>query len=312
MNRSLFASVLAASMLYLNAPVGAAVPPPLPHPSSSFSAGTLHVDVYGTPRKPALVFIPGLTCGPWEWSGEIARFAADYTIYALTLPGFDGVAPARSRDDAFQMVSADFWNMLQTRDIVKPIVVGHSLGGTFAIMLAEQHSDRLRAAVAVDGMPVFPGMERSTPDEREAFADRMSAMIASVSTPAQFETAEKTYSLPYMVSSKSDIDAIAPLAAHSDPKATAQWMRSDLLIDLRPQLSRIGVPLLEIAPFDAQLDAAGPAKFPTPAAKQAYYASLLSGAPTARVVVIEPSRHFIMYDQPQRLHAALTAFLQAL
>jgi hypothetical protein len=67
----------------------AAVPPPLPAPARSFDSGSLHVDVYGAPGRRALVFIPGLTCGPWEWAGEITQFSPSYTIYALTLTGFD-------------------------------------------------------------------------------------------------------------------------------------------------------------------------------------------------------------------------------
>jgi|SRR5579884_348692 len=307
MKRLLFASVLAASTLWLHAPVRGAVPPPLPKPAASLTSGSIRADVYGTPGKPPLIFIPGLMCGPWEWAREIADLAPNYTIYALTLPGFDGQAPVQA--DPFQTVSADFWTLLETQKIEKPIVIGHSLGGTLGIMLAEQHADRLRALVAVDGMPIFPGMQLMAADQRTAAAQRMSSLLASIDTPAQFEMAEKTYSLPYLITSKSDIDAIAPLVARSDPKATAQWVQSDMLLDLRPQLPRVTIAMLEIAPFDPQFDPAGPAKLGSAAAKQAYYASLLPGAAHAKVEVVEPSRHFIMYDRPQQLHDLLTAFL---
>lgn len=310
MNRLFVASALAASVLWLNTPARSATLPALPAPSSSFNAGSMHVDVYGTLGKPALIFIPGLACGPWEWSGEIARFAPDYQIYALSLPGFDGAAAVQV--DPFQTVSNDFWTLLQAHHIVTPAIVGHSLGGTLAILLAEQHSDRLAAVVAVDGMPIFPGMERTPQAQRTAFAQRMSAILGSINNASDFEASEKAYSLPYMVTSKTDIDTIARLTARSDPKATARWMQSDLLLDLRPELTRVTVPFLEVAPFDAQLDGAGAAKMANAQAKQAYYASLLSGAPTVKVQVIEPSRHFIMYDQPDRLHAALSSFLQSL
>ncbi len=162
-----FASALALIALWFAAPAGASVTP-LPQPSSSFTSGSLHVDVYGAPGKQALVFVPGLTCGPWEWSGEIARFANTYTIYALTLPGFDGTAPVQG--PLFKTVSADFWAMLASHNIVMPIVVGHSLGGTLAIMLAEQHSDRIRGVIAVDGLPVFPGTENQSAAQRAAAA----------------------------------------------------------------------------------------------------------------------------------------------
>ena len=66
----------------------------------------------------------------------------------------------------------------------------------------------------------------------------------------------------------------------------------------------------KIAPFDPKLDPFGPAKFADAAAKQRYYESLFAGAPQAKVQVIQPSRHFIMYDQPAALDAALDAALR--
>lgn len=294
MKRLVFASVLAASTLWLGAPASASLPPPLPAASSSFTAGSLHVEVYGSVGKPAMIFIPGLTCGPWEWAGEIARFSPNYTIYALTLPGFDG-QPA-IRGPLFKTVSSDFWSLLRTREIDKPIVIGHSLGGTLGIMLAEQHSNRLRAVVAVDGMPVLPGMEKLTPAQREAAAQRFAAML-STQTPQQFEYAEKTYVLPTLMSSPADVAAVAPLVARSDPKAAGAWAAQDVSTDLRAQLGRIGVPLLEILPGSTLVP---------------YYTSLLAGDTTAHVVPIENSRHFVMYDQPAALHAAIAQFLSGI
>ena len=78
---------------------------------------------------------------------------------------------------------------------------------------------------------------------------------------------------------------------------------------MRPQLDNVQVPILEIGPYDPVLENT---LLHDAAAKQAYYASLLSNDATARVEIVEDSRHFIMYDQPGRLHAALAAFLQTL
>jgi pimeloyl-ACP methyl ester carboxylesterase len=284
MKRFLFASVLAASTLWFSAPASAAIAPPLPAPSASYTQGSLRVDVYGTPRKPAMIFIPGLTCGPWAWAGEIEAFAPDYTIYALTLPGFDG-QPAITQP-LFPAVSADFWNLLAAQHIEKPIVIGHSLGGTLAIMLAEQHSDRLRAAIAVDGLPIFPGFEALTADQRKLAAQRFASMPGD---PAA--------ALPQLITAKSDVDAITPLVRKSDPHAVAQWASEDLMLDLRPQLGKVSIPLLEIG--------AG-------AQNASYYPTLLAGDPSAHVVAIENTRHFIMYDQPQALHAQIARFVSSL
>lgn len=308
MKRSLLASVLALSTFWFAAPVQASAVPPLPAPRASLRAGTLHVDVYGTPNRQALIFIPGLACGPWEWAGEIRRFSSEYTIYAVTLPGFDGQPAAGG--DLFGRVSADIWNLLQTQHIEKPIVIGHSLGGTLGFMLAEQHPDRLRALIAVDGMPIFPGMEAAVPAQRAAFAQRTASMMSALVTPAQFEAAEKTYSLPFLMTSSADINDVAPLTARSDAGAAAAWIQADMTLDLRGQLPSAAVPVLEIAPFDPQIDPRGSKNTATAQSKEAYYSSLLGGLPAVTVQVIQPSRHFVMYDQPEALHESLARFVK--
>lgn len=302
---SRFLLVLVLTAFASTATARATVPPPLPAPVRSFDSGSLHVDVYGTPGRRALIFIPGLTCGPWEWSGEITQFSSGYTIYALTLPGFDGHASIKP--PLFPSVAADFWTLLQTESIVKPDVVGHSLGGTLAIMLAEQHSEKLGGVLSVDGLPAFPGMDRMTAAQRAQASAQMTASMASISTPAEFAAMEKTYVLPTLMTSPDDIGVVAALAARSDVAATAAWTAEDIALDLRPQLTTVSAPLLVVAPYDAALEGK---VLPDAAAKRGYYEALLANDPSANVQMIEPSRHFVMYDQPQKLHEAIAAFVR--
>lgn len=305
MRRFFLASILAIGWLGAAAPARAAIPPPLPAATDSFDAGSLHVNMYGTAGRRAVVFIPGLTCGPWEWSGEINQLDSKYTVYALTLPGFDGRPAIKS--PLFATVSADFWTMLQTHNIVKPVVIAHSMGGTLAILLAEQNPGKLGGVISVDGLPTFPGMDRMTADQRAQAAAQMTAAMASATTPEQFAAMEKNYVLPTLMTSPEDIAAVAPLTARSDPAATAAWTTEDIGLDLRKDLTKITTPLLVIAPYDAALESK---VLPDAAAKKSYYETLLANDPAANVQTIEPSRHFVMYDQPQKLHDAIATFLR--
>jgi pimeloyl-ACP methyl ester carboxylesterase len=261
--------------------------------------------VYGRADSPALILIPGMTCGPWEWGNEIRRFAGSHRIYAITLPGFDGAPPINA--PLFDTVSADFWALLQRQNIQKPTVIGHSIGGTLAILLGEQHPDRLRAVIAIDGLPTFPGTESMSAAQRNATAARTSAAVASLSQN-QFAVSQKQ-SLPYMVTAASDADAIARRAGLANPAATAQWMAEDVALDLRPALKNVTIPLIEIAPFDPTLDPFGPSHIPDATAKRRYYASFFAAAPRAEVRVIAPSRHFIMYDDAAALDEAIAQIL---
>jgi pimeloyl-ACP methyl ester carboxylesterase len=296
LKRLLFASVLALSTLWFSIPATAARAPSLPNAERTFTTGSLRVQVFGTPHKSTLIFIPGLTCGPWEWSNEIAQFSRAYRIYALTLPGFVGAPALQSR--FFDTVSADFWTLLQQQHIEQPALIGHSLGGTLAILLAEQHPERLRSVIAVDGLPVFPGTESLSAQQRVTMAKQSSAAIAAVPR-AQFAESQKR-SLSYMVSSPQDVDSISQASSKADPGATAEWVYEDLALDLRSRLHDVTIPIAEIAPFDQSLDSPS---------KRQQYAALFRGAPNARVQFISPARHFLMYDRPDALHAAIEAFL---
>ncbi len=295
---------LLAAVLFLSAalPTAARADQLAPQPKAieSFDSGMLHVDRYGNGAS-SVVFIPGLASGPWTWYEQIARFSPKYSVYAITLPGFDGRA-ASSAPDLFSTFSNDFFAMLASRHIVKPVVVGHSLGGTLAIQLAEDRPEALAGIVAVDGLPIFPTLAQSTAEQRQAIAKSSAMQYASLSRD-QALAYENNYMSSVGTTDKAFAPTLAALAAKSDPKAVAAWLEADLAHDLRPQLSRIAIPFVEIQPY------ASPSPY-SASDTTAFYKMLLAGAPTAEVVSIAPSRHYAMFDQPAQFDATLEAFLR--
>ena len=288
------------------APASAATLPPAPTPSASFDSGMLHVDKYGSgPQN--VILIPGLGSGPWSWYGTIGHFSQYFTVYAVTLAGFDGT-PAPAQTPTFEAFANDFWQMLSAHNIATPVVVGHSLGGTLAIYLAEQHPERLRAIVAADGLPVFPLLSTKTTDERTAIAKQAAGMYASMS-PAGALSAETQYMETIGTLDPQLVAPTAKLEASSDPKILAAWLQADLIADLRPDLSKITIPVLEIMPYDPQMGSK--AGF-TQDQGVAFYTSLLKGAPQATVVAIGPSRHFVMLDRPEAFYATVHKFISGL
>ena len=207
-----------------------------------------------------------------------------------------------------ERVTRDFWTLLDAQKIARPVVIGHSLGGLLGIALGEQHPERLRGIVALDGLAIIPGMERITPEQRAAVAEQNAGQIAG-RTRQQFLEFEKGFmKSPLGVLDAELADRAAELEANSDPSAVAQWFREVLTTDLRPDLAKITVPLLEIAPYYAP-DVAGPTAY-TEEQKVAYYRVLHGGAPKLQIVSISPARHFVQLDQPERVFAAIDAFLK--
>ena len=58
-------------------------------PAERFDSGVLAVARYGARGRP-LILVPGLASGAWAWQSVVRGLAADYTLYVVTLPGFDG------------------------------------------------------------------------------------------------------------------------------------------------------------------------------------------------------------------------------
>ena len=308
LSRLFYAAVVALALSLTAARAGAAddaASPfgPAPKPFESFDVGTLHVDKFGAGEQ-SLVLIPGLGCGPWVWHGTIAKFAPTHTVYVLTLPGFSG-QPAAKEQALFATVQRDFWEMLATRKIVKPFVVGHSLGGMLAIALAAEHPDRLSAIVAVDGLPIYPTLARLSEKARKGVADDIAKQMTAA-TEAETLANHKAYMGNTGTNRPELVEPGVTLLARSDPKAVATWMHELIVTDLRPQLPRVTIPMLEIMPY--QPPAAGQEPGYTQEQTLGFYKSLVAGAPKATVTAITPSRHFVMLDQPDLFYDALAKF----
>lgn len=271
-------------------------------PAASFEAGSVHVDRYGS-GSPSLVLIPGLTDSGAVWNATVDHYAGTHTIYVLTLPGFGGRAPIAA--PMLDTVDRDVAAFLPSAN--KPVIIGHSLGGFLAIRLAEEHSDLISGAVAIDGLPVFAGLDKMSAAAREAVATQIGNRVANA-TPAQFEQAQRSQ-LSYMTKPQN-LALASSFSMGANVAATGTYMKELMAADLRPDLSRVTVPLLEIGPFDASIDPLNPyTPMPALPQKQTYYQSLFAGDSSARVVMIDNSRHFVMLDQPVQLYAALDSFL---
>jgi pimeloyl-ACP methyl ester carboxylesterase len=302
--RNLFAAPLLAAACAL-APLAsqAAALAPNPTPAETFDVGMLHVERYGSGDP--IVLIPGLGSGPWTWNALIPHLAAKHSVYALTLAGFAG-RPAAG-EATFAAFDRDRTALLDRRRIAKPVLIGHSLGGTLSIAYAEAHPDRLRGIVAADGLPVFPGTQQLTAEQRRATGAQAAAGV-STQTHEQLLAYDKGY-FAQTVMDAALAEQLAPLSAQSVPATVGAWIQADLSADLRPDLAKIGAPLLEIAPYQpSEGDPAAPLHY-TEAEKRDYYRMLLAGVPKLDVVTIAPARHFVMLDQPARFEKAVDDFL---
>lgn len=270
------------------------------------TTGSLKIEQHGNHGSP-VILIPGLAGGPWVWQGTVTHLEKDHVVYVLTLAGFDGTPAPATGGNFFDLADQSLYQWLQKANVHKPILVGHSLGGALALRFAGEHPDLLAGVVAVDGLPIFPGMDRISDDQRKAMATTMQAKMSSA-TPEQFQAQQLAYMEKIGVLDPNLAKRYAPMNARSDIKTTAQYMAEDLASDLRPGLKNANVPILEISPYNAPDFSSGPMAM-SEQQKAGYYKSLLANAPNAKVVSISPARHFVMLDQPLKFQQTLDGFI---
>jgi pimeloyl-ACP methyl ester carboxylesterase len=280
-------------------------------PAEHFEVGGVLVERHGAAPGlknggRALILIPGLVSGSWAWQDTIRAFAADHPIYVLTLPGFDGRPPAG--DAPFAAARAAVAELIASRHLDKPVIVGHSVGGTLAFAVAEDRPAAVGGVVSIDGLPVMPGTEAMAPADRAATAAKMGASMGQT-PPDRFATQQQAYMRTIGVMDMDRADALAKLSARSDPASAGRWVQATIALDLRPALPTITAPVLVLAPyFDLDANQRGI----TPAMLSEYYGGLVQGTPKVQIVVIAPARHFAMFDQPQAVQDAIRTFLGTL
>jgi len=273
--------------------------------ADQFQEGTLQVERFGDHGTP-VILIPGLASGAWVWRDTVERLKKEHRLFIVTLAGFDG-RPALA-GPLLEQADQSLLDLIVTHKMDRPVLIGHSLGGTLSIKFAEEHSALISGVLSVDGLPIFPGTEQLTSAERLQMAQRIKTQMSVLSRDA-FAAQQMDYMQNLGVLDAVQGKELAKRTAQSDPVATADYMAEDLALDLRPGLPLIQVPLLIISPYNAPDFTA---RQLSEAAKTAYYKSLLSGAPRLQVVSISPARHFVMFDQPAIFGEILEKYLKSL
>jgi pimeloyl-ACP methyl ester carboxylesterase len=245
----------------------------------------------------AVILIPGLASGAYVWEGISPSLAARYTVYAITFAGFDGEPPVQP--PYFDAFTKSIEDLIAQEHLAKPILIGHSLGGALALRVAEEQPDRIGGALIVDSLPIFPPPQPGeTPEQRKAQATSFRDSFLST-TPDQFADTVRRF-VSYLVTDPKNVDLITSRYLRSDRATYAGAAYELVLSDLRPDLGKITAPIGLLVPADTEANAPQTVTL---------YTQLYAGTAHLMVTPIFPSKHFIMYDQPQQFANAVNAFL---
>jgi len=115
----------------------------------------LSVREQGNAGGPALLILHGLFGSAMNW-GRIARaLEADHHIFLLDLRNH-GQSPHHP-DMSYPTMAGDVLEVMNTHQLQRATVLGHSMGGKVAMQLALTNGDRLRGLIVADIAPVRYG-----------------------------------------------------------------------------------------------------------------------------------------------------------
>ena len=276
------------------------------HAHAAFASDRLHVRVDGPEGAPELILIPGLSSSPEVWQGTVDHLAGRYRVHRIHVQGFAGApAEGNATGPVAAPVAEEIARYIREQGLQKPAVVGHSMGGTMAMMLAARHPDMVGKLMVIDMIPFMGAMfgpPGTTAESVKPVADQVYA-AQSTAPRDQYLTQAKA-AVTAMI--KTEAARSGPLqdTETSDQQVSASAFRELIVTDLRPELSKITAPVevLYVKFNDPRM---------TDPITDAIYQMSFATLPGAKLKRIDDSAHFIMLDQPQAFYGDLDAFLSA-
>ena len=278
------------------------------HAHADFDSGRFHVRVDG-PASPVgdVVLIPGLSSSPEVWDRLTDELKGRYRVHRIHVQGFAGAAP---KDNAEGPVSApvaeDIARYIRDQGLVKPAVIGHSMGGTIGMMLAARHPEAVGRLMVVDMVPFMGAMfgQPGTNPTAESVAP-MADMIyqGMANSPREQYQQQADGQIVAMINTESLRAGPLEDSRTSDQKVSASAFRELIVTDLRPELANITAPttVLYVKFNDPRM---------TPEITDGVYRGSFANLPGATLKRIDDSAHFIMLDQPAVFAAEVNAFLE--
>ncbi len=236
-----------------------------------------------------LVFIHGLGSSLQDWTPQLDHFAPHYRTVALDLRGHGDSDKPRGRYN-MRLFDSDLAGLLEIVDAAPAHIIGLSLGGMVAFQLAVDYPQLVRSLIIVNSAPaVVPQNmnQRWQFKQREWIVRflgmrRMGRVLADRLLP---ETKQQRLH-----------DLFVERWAANEPHAYLSALRAIVDWSVFERLDEIQQPILVVS---ADQD------YTTPEQKRAWMEHL----PSARLEVIQNSRHMTPLDQPEAFNAALEAFL---
>ncbi len=251
---------------------------------------------------PDVVLIPGLSTPRAVWDPTAERLKGKYRLHIVQVRGFGDDAGINAEGPVLEPMMREIADYID--DCITgagrpaPAIIGHSLGGLTAMMIAARAPQVVGKLMVVDSLP-FAGLLFGPAATVDMIKPQAAAMQKLLAARDNAEADERT--LQIMSATEAGRAQVKAWTRTADARVAGQLFYDDITIDLRPELGAITAPLTMLYPVDATAL--------SPDNVDALYKGAFASANTASLVRIDDSRHFIMLDQPAVFAKAVDIFL---
>jgi pimeloyl-ACP methyl ester carboxylesterase len=237
-----------------------------------------------------MLLIPGLASGAGTWDTTVAHYKDRYECHAFTMAGFAGVP--RVPGPLLDRYRDGIAEYIRKHNLVKPVIVGHSLGGFVALAIGAKYPDLPGKLIIVDSYPFLFGAMTpgATPESARQAVAAMRQGIGQMTDEMWANYTKSGASTRMMVTKDSDFQRLVAWGLASDRTAVTDAMCDLFEADLRDDMARIKAPTLVLLTSDSARD---------------QYAKLAG----VEIKVTTTARHFIMWDDPEWMFSQTDAFL---
>lgn len=254
-------------------------------PAARFASRRITVTVNGTGRD--VILIPGLASGSAIWNAAISAVPG-YRYHRVQIKGFAGLpADLNARGPLLNPIVDEIARYIGDMRLRSPALVGHSMGGTLAMMLALRGVPVAGRVMVVDMLPDGSAMLGGTSAGLGYVAQQLNGYFTQTKAGREM---------------LADMVRKTPGGRDSDPHVISQSLAELAQTDLGPSLSRLRHPLdvVYALPADERLRTV----------QSDRYRAAYARARMARLSGIGPSGHVIMADQPRKFAEVLQKFLR--
>lgn len=258
--------------------------------ADTFESEYLSVQSEGS--GPDVILIHGFACSPEVWADLKNAIGADYRLHTVALAGLAGEpAPASAPDSYLTTLRDELCRYIEIKELQRPVLIGHSMGGLIALLVASLDSAEPGKVIAVDALPFISLIFNpfATSELMQPLAKMLEEQLMRLGD-LQFETLVSSF-ISMMTQSDDKRQQLIEWSRSSDRKAYAQYLHEIMSYDARPELNAITCPVYILYAHD---EAMGIPK----ATLTQLYTKAYANLKNVHIENIPDSMHFIMWDQP--------------